>query len=70
MTDTERSDIVELLDDRYDKSSTILTTQMPMKTWHEAIVGPTIADSCDRVSSTTVTSYPDTTRPCAVRADS
>lgn len=50
MSDTERRDLVELLEDRYDKSSTILTTQLPMKTWHEAIGDPTIADAiCDRV---------------------
>jgi DNA replication protein DnaC len=50
MSATERRDLVELLEDRYDKSSTILTTQLPMKTWHEAIGDPTIADAfCDRV---------------------
>jgi DNA replication protein DnaC len=50
MTDTERRDLVELLEDRYDKSSTILTTQLPTKSWHEAISDPTIADAiCDRV---------------------
>jgi DNA replication protein DnaC len=50
MTDTERRDLVELLEDRYDKSSTILTTQLPTKSWHEAIGDPTIADAiCDRV---------------------
>lgn len=50
MSDIERRDLVELLEDRYDKSSTILTTQLPMKSWHEAIGDPTIADAiCDRV---------------------
>jgi len=50
MTDMERRDLVELLEDRYGKTSTILTTQLPTKSWHEAIGDPTIADAiCDRI---------------------
>ena len=50
MSDIERRDLVELLEDRYGKSSTILTTQLPTKSWHEAIGDPTIADGiCDRL---------------------
>lgn len=50
MTDLERRDLVELLEDRYGKTSTIMTTQLPTKSWHEAIGDPTIADAiCDRV---------------------
>ena len=31
-------------------ASTVITTQMPTKTWHEALVDPTIADAiCDRL---------------------
>jgi len=50
MSDIERRDLVELLEDRYGISSTILTTQLPTKSWHEAIGDPTIADAiCDRL---------------------
>lgn len=50
MTDSERRDLLEVVEDRYDRSSTVITSQMPTKTWHEALGDPTIADAiCDRV---------------------
>lgn len=48
--DQERRDLLEILEDRYGKRSTIITTQLPTKNWHEALADPTIADAiCDRV---------------------
>lgn len=50
MADAERRDLLELLEDRYSRASTIITSQMSTKTWHEALNDPTIADAiCDRV---------------------
>lgn len=50
LNEFERRDILEVLEDRYGKSSTIITTQLPTKSWHEAIGDPTIADAiCDRL---------------------
>jgi len=50
MSDAERRDLLEILEDRYDRSSTVITTQMPTKTWHETLGDPTIADAiCDRL---------------------
>ena len=50
MKDSERRDLLEVLEDRYDKSSTVITSQLPTKTWHEALGDPTIADAiCDRL---------------------
>lgn len=50
LKDQERRDLLEVLEDRYDRSSTVITTQVPTKTWHEALSDPTIADAiCDRV---------------------
>jgi DNA replication protein DnaC len=50
MKDTERRDLLEVLEDRYDHSSTIITSQVPTKTWHEMLSDPTIADAiCDRL---------------------
>lgn len=50
MTDAERRDLLEVIEDRYDRSSTVITTQVPTKTWHDALVDPTIADAiCDRL---------------------
>jgi DNA replication protein DnaC len=45
MKDSERRDFLEICDDRYQRRSTILTSQVPMAHWHEQIGDPTIADS-------------------------
>jgi DNA replication protein DnaC len=45
MTDTERRDLLEVVEDRYGMYSTIISTQLPIKNWHEIIGDPTIADA-------------------------
>ena len=45
LKDTERRDFLEICDDRYQRRSVILTSQMPLAHWHEQIGDPTIADS-------------------------
>jgi len=45
LTDTERRDVLEIFDDRYQTRSTILTSQLPVANWHAQIGDPTIADS-------------------------
>lgn len=50
LKDSERRDLLEVLEDRYDKSSTIITTQLPTAKWHAALGDPTVADAiCDRL---------------------
>lgn len=50
LKDTERRDLLEVLEDRYGHSSTVVTSQVPTKNWHEALADPTIADAiCDRL---------------------
>jgi DNA replication protein DnaC len=50
LKDSERRDLLEVLEDRYDKSSTVITSQLPTKTWHESLEDPTVADAiCDRI---------------------
>lgn len=50
MKDTEKRDLLEVLEDRYDHSSTVITSQLEPKTWHQTIADPTIADAiCDRL---------------------
>jgi DNA replication protein DnaC len=41
----ERRDVLELLDDRYDKRSVIVCTQLPVEKWHAVIGDPTLADA-------------------------
>jgi DNA replication protein DnaC len=45
LKDAERRDFLELCDERYQRRSTILTSQMPVAHWHEQIGDPTLADS-------------------------
>jgi DNA replication protein DnaC len=45
MKDHERRDFLEICDDRYQRRSTILTSQLPVANWHEQIGDPSIADS-------------------------
>ena len=50
LKDQERRDLLELIEDRYERRSTLLATQLPVKSWHEAIGEPTVADAiCDRL---------------------
>jgi len=50
MKDTERRDLLEVLDDRYGHSSTVITTQLPTKGWYDVIGEPVVADAiCDRL---------------------
>lgn len=45
-----RRDLLEVLEDRYSKSSTIITSQLPIEMWHHFIGDDTIADAvCDRI---------------------
>ncbi len=45
LKDSERRDFLEICDDRYQRRSMILTSQMPVAHWHEQVGDPTIADS-------------------------
>lgn len=45
MTDAHRRDLLEIIDDRYQRRSTIVTSQIPVKQWHTAIGDPTLADA-------------------------
>jgi len=45
LTDLERRHFLEVLDDRSESRSTILTSQFPVQTWHELIGNPTLADA-------------------------
>lgn len=50
LKDPERRDLLEVIEDRYDRSSTLIATQLPLKSWHEAIGEASLADAiCDRL---------------------
>lgn len=50
LTADQRRDLLEVIEDRYQSSSTLITSQVPVDHWHELIGDPTIADAIlDRV---------------------
>jgi DNA replication protein DnaC len=38
-------DVLEIIDDRYHRCSTIIAAQLPVEHWHETIADPTVADA-------------------------
>ena len=53
LTGPQRHDVLEVLEDRTERASTLITSQLPIKAWHEAIGDPTLADAiCDRLVHT------------------
>ena len=45
LTNDQARDLLEIVDDRHNRGSTIVTSQLPVDHWHEAIANPTIADA-------------------------
>jgi DNA replication protein DnaC len=41
----QRRDLLEIMDDRHGRGSTLVTSQVPVEHWHEVIRDPTIADA-------------------------
>jgi DNA replication protein DnaC len=50
VADTERRDLLEVLEDRYALRATVLSSQLPPERWHDYLADPTVADAiCDRL---------------------
>jgi DNA replication protein DnaC len=45
LTPAQGRDLLEIVDDRHGRGSTIVTSQLPVEQWHEAIANPTVADA-------------------------
>ena len=45
MTDANRRDFLELIDDRYQRASTLITSQLPVALWHNSIGDATLGDA-------------------------
>ena len=45
LTPEQGRDLLEIVDDRHGRGSTIVTSQLPVDHWHEVIGNPTIADA-------------------------
>jgi len=50
LRDTERRDLVEVVEDRTERASTLIASQLLPKDWHASIGDPNLADAiCDRL---------------------
>lgn len=50
LTASQAADLLEVIEDRHQRRSTILTSQLPINTWHDNLGDPTLADAiCDRL---------------------
>lgn len=50
LTADQRRDLLEIVDDRYDKASLLITSQAPVAQWHDVIADPTFGDAIlDRI---------------------
>ena len=45
LTDVQRRDVLEIMDDRHGARSTIIASQLPVGKWHDHLGDPTIADA-------------------------
>ena len=45
LTNEQYRDFLEIIDDRHQAASTLITSQFPLKHWHDHIGNPTIADA-------------------------
>ena len=45
LSQAQRIDLLEILEDRHGRGSTIVTSQVPVDQWHEMIGEPTLADA-------------------------
>ena len=43
--DRERHDLLEILEDRHGRRSTLVTSQLPVGSWHASLGDPTLADA-------------------------
>lgn len=45
MTPAQRRDLMEMVDARYERKATIVTSQLPVDKWYDMIADPTLADA-------------------------
>ena len=45
LDDERRRDLLEVLDERYQTRATVVTSQLPVAHWHDALGDPTLADA-------------------------
>ncbi|WP_026841649.1 ATP-binding protein, partial [Citrifermentans bremense] len=41
----DQKELLEIIEERYDRAATVITSQLPVKTWHDAMQDKTVADA-------------------------
>lgn len=41
----DQRELLEIVEERYDRKATVVTSQLPVKAWHDAMQDPTLADA-------------------------
>lgn len=45
LTRDDQKELLEIIEERYDRAATIITSQLPVKAWHDAMQDKTVADA-------------------------
>lgn len=45
LTRDDQRELLEIVEERYDRKATVVTSQLPVKAWHDAMQDPTLADA-------------------------
>ncbi len=45
LTEAQSRDVLEVLEDRYDRRATVVASQLPLDRWHQWLCEPTLADA-------------------------
>ena len=45
LSQDDQQELLEIVEERYDRNATIVTSQLPIKAWHDAMQDPTLADA-------------------------
>lgn len=45
LTREEQRELLEIVEERYDRKATVITSQLPVRAWHDAMQDPTLADA-------------------------
>lgn len=45
LTRDDQKELLEIIEERYDRAATVITSQLPVKAWHDAMQDKTVADA-------------------------
>ncbi len=64
LSDQQRFHLFEIVEESYQRKSTLITAQVPVASWHDLIADSTVADAYSTVSCTMLTASLSAARAC------